>query len=298
MIDNLTTELKPCPFCGGEVEIKDMENDEYCAYRWLIRCPTCESDKGFPGHQKFNKNWVVMDFTMVSDQRDELIDAWNTRTPEQAVAAMLGSDASAIRLAEWLHGITDEMRNVGASTMTPHELLTCYASDVDKVADSLTFAATLGSEINGDTSDGYHTFNELYHHRAVLFSVIVRDHRELAWKACKHHDGTMYDGMFIVGIETPKGQATYHYDLDPYWEMFDCEEREYAPEWDGHTPDDAIARIAELGGGTCHGESDLSEWVCSNCQCWIPLGLTPENIKHASEWRYCPHCGAKVEVNK
>lgn len=105
----------------------------------------------------------------------------------------------------------------------------------------------LGGEINGDTSDGYHTFNELYHHRAVLFSVIVRDHRELAWKSRKHHDGTMYDGMFIVGIETPKGQATYHYDIDPYWEMFDCEEREYAPEWDGHTPDDAIARIAELG---------------------------------------------------
>ena len=44
----------------------------------------------------------------------------------------------------------------------------------------------------------------------------------------------------------------------------------------------------------CHAESDLSEWVCSNCQCWIPLGLTPENIKYASEWRFCPHCGAKV----
>lgn len=49
---------------------------------------------------------------------------------------------------------------------------------------------------------------------------------------------------------------------------------------------------------TCHGESDLSEWVCSECQCWIPLGLTPENIKHASEWRYCPHCGAKVKAVK
>ena len=38
----------------------------------------------------------------------------------------------------------------------------------------------LKSEINGETSDGYHTFNELYHHRAVLFSVIVRDHKKLA----------------------------------------------------------------------------------------------------------------------
>ena len=30
-------------------------------------------------------------------------------------------------------------------------------------------AATLGPKITGNTSDGYHTFNELYHHRAVLF---------------------------------------------------------------------------------------------------------------------------------
>lgn len=132
------------------------------------------------------------------------------------------------------------------STYASYDGCTYYASGIrlQAIADELN--AVLEIEINGDTSDGYHTFNELYHHRAVLFSVIVRDHRELAWKAMKHHDGTMYDGMFIVGIETPKGQATYHYDLDPYWEMFDCEEREFAPEWDGHTPDEAIARIAEL----------------------------------------------------
>lgn len=111
--------------------------------------------------------------------------------------------------------------------------------------------ATLGAKITGETSDGYHTFSELYHHRAVLFSVIVRDHRELAWKSMKHHDGTMYEGMFIVGIDTPKGQATYHYDVDPYWDMFDCRELECAPEWDGHSPSDAIERIATLGRETC-----------------------------------------------
>lgn len=101
-------------------------------------------------------------------------------------------------------------------------------------------------KITGETSDGYHTFDELYDHRAKLFSVIVRDHRELAWKSRLHHDGTMYDGMFIVGIETPGGQATYHYDVDPYWGLFDCEELDRAPEWDGHTPQQAIDRIAAL----------------------------------------------------
>ena len=100
--------------------------------------------------------------------------------------------------------------------------------------------------ITGETSDGYHTFNELYHHRAVLFSVIVKAFPDRAWKSRKHHDGTMYDGMFIVGIETPDGQASYHYDVYPYWDMFECKELEYAPEWDGHTPDEAICRIGNL----------------------------------------------------
>lgn len=100
--------------------------------------------------------------------------------------------------------------------------------------------------VTGSTSDGYHTFDELYHHRAVLFSVIVAMFRGLSWKSLHHHDGTMYDGMFIVGIDTPAGPATYHYDVEPYWDMFPCRVLDRAPEWDGHTPDDAIERIGTL----------------------------------------------------
>ena len=101
-------------------------------------------------------------------------------------------------------------------------------------------------EITGNTSDGYHTFNELYHHRAILFSVICNDRLDRAWKSKMHHDGTMYDGMFIVGINTPDGQATYHYDIDPYWDMFRVPELSQAPKWDGHTPAQAIERIGRL----------------------------------------------------
>lgn len=98
----------------------------------------------------------------------------------------------------------------------------------------------------GEISDGFHTFNELYHHRATLFSVICNIFYDRAWKSKKHSDGTMYDGMFIVGINTPNGQATYHYDIDPYWDMFDVPEVELAQKWDGHTSDDAIERIVSL----------------------------------------------------
>jgi len=98
----------------------------------------------------------------------------------------------------------------------------------------------------GDFSDGYHTFNELYHHRAVLFSVICNLYPRMAWKSVKHHDGTMYEGMFIVGFDTPSGQATYHYDICPYWDIFKVQEVEKAPTWDGHTPEEALLRISTI----------------------------------------------------
>ena len=98
----------------------------------------------------------------------------------------------------------------------------------------------------GDLSDGYHTFNELYHHRAILFSVICNMFPDRAWKSKMHDTGDMFEGMFIVGIETDEGQATYHYDVDPYWEMFKVKELDRAPVWDGHTSAEAIARITTL----------------------------------------------------
>ena len=99
-----------------------------------------------------------------------------------------------------------------------------------------------------DFSDGNHTFGELYHHRAILSSVVFNMFKAVAWKSKKHDDeenDPMYDGMFIVGIQTPEGQATYHYNLE-YWDLFDVVELERAPRYDGHTPDDAIKRIASL----------------------------------------------------
>ena len=144
-------------------------------------------------------------------------------------------------------------------------------------------------KIDGETSDGYHTFNELYHHRAVLFAVICNLHPLCSWKAKKHHDGTMYDGMFIVGINTPAGQATYHYDVDPYWDMFKIPEAEFAPDWDGHTPDEAIRRIGTLGGdGTINilDEEMKNEAVRKQ----IPARPLPEE-----RWfgvGRCPRCNA------
>lgn len=96
----------------------------------------------------------------------------------------------------------------------------------------------------GNISDGYHTFNELYYHRMILFSVICNVYKDNAWKSLKHYDNTMYDDYFIVGIETPQGQYSYHYHKE-YWDKFNVKELEKAPKWDGHSPED-VTRLLSL----------------------------------------------------
>ncbi|MGF3141264.1 hypothetical protein ACQV2S_01185 [Facklamia sp. P13064] len=94
-------------------------------------------------------------------------------------------------------------------------------------------------------SDKWHTFGELYYHRMMLFAIICNQNKEIAWKAKKHSDGTMFEDSFNVGINTPEGQYTYHYHLDD-WDMFDVKELEYAPEYDGHKPKDITRLISIL----------------------------------------------------
>ncbi len=97
---------------------------------------------------------------------------------------------------------------------------------------------------NGQISDGSHTFDELYYHRMILFAALCKVHKEHAWKSWFHDDGTMFDDYFIVGIETPEGQFTYHYHKD-HWDKFEVDELASAPSWDGHTSDDVI-RLLDL----------------------------------------------------
>lgn len=96
----------------------------------------------------------------------------------------------------------------------------------------------------GDISDGYHTFDELYHHRMILFATICNVYKEHSWKSWKHNDGTMYEDYFIVGVDTPQGQYSYHYHKDN-WDYFKVIERPNAPKWDGHQPKD-IKRLLSL----------------------------------------------------
>ena len=91
-----------------------------------------------------------------------------------------------------------------------------------------------------DISDGYHSFGDLYKHRTYLLALAMI-HMPYAWKSRVHEDGTMYDGMFVVGFPTPTGMVTYHCDNE-YWNDFKVPAIPHAPHFDGYSDKDVLDR--------------------------------------------------------
>jgi hypothetical protein len=168
------------------------------------------------------------------------------------------------------------------------------ANPMVKVEDCLYEAFDIAIEILeqqhckdvGELSDGYHTFNQLYHQRAVLFACIVKQNKNKAWKSFKHSDGKYcFDSngeWFIVGIDTPQGSYTYHYTKE-YWDMFDCQELECGKEWDGHTEED-VTRLLSLEQQPCETpRTNLAEDAISRAALLEELGEEPFNWNDSPE---------------
>lgn len=98
----------------------------------------------------------------------------------------------------------------------------------------------------GELSDGYHTFNNLYFQRCILFATIVNLNKDISWKTWNHEDGKpcFGGGWFLVCIETPEGPYSYHYE-EKYFDIFKCKEIEKAKPFDGHTEED-VNRLLSL----------------------------------------------------
>jgi len=100
----------------------------------------------------------------------------------------------------------------------------------------------------GETSDGYHTFNELYEHRHALFLNLMSGIGYDPWISKLHHDGTGLDGWFISGVDLPTGTISYHLP-ERLWDaavFTGAALMERAPEWDGHTSDDVVSRLYQM----------------------------------------------------
>lgn len=120
-------------------------------------------------------------------------------------------------------------------------------------------------KITGSTSDGYHTFDELYYYRllynanlvnTIIYKNFYNSNFRLPINICKsfkHSDGKLCfgGGWFIVVMETPFGQITNHYETK-YWDMFGCPALDVAPLWDGHTPQQAAERLYKLNAYILH----------------------------------------------
>lgn len=105
------------------------------------------------------------------------------------------------------------------------------------------------TQIDGNTSDGYHTFNELYEFRkaynAALFNEWAASGKHHVHKSWRHHDGELCfgGGWFIVVAVLPTGQISNHYEAKD-WDLFAVPETERALfMFDGHTGADVIARL-------------------------------------------------------
>lgn len=120
--------------------------------------------------------------------------------------------------------------------------MTGYADEINEIISKSELEGILDTD---NISDGCHTFGDLYKHRCYLFACICNQNKDKAWKAKKHIDGSMYEGFFIVGITTPKGEATYHYPME-FWDLFHVKEIPHSPEYDGYTPDDVLNRLLNL----------------------------------------------------
>lgn len=126
--------------------------------------------------------------------------------------------------------------------------------------------------VNGQTSDGYHTFDELYEFRklynAALFSEWANPNTTYyrlggnsidgvesyngplynVHKSIRHNDGELCfgGGWFIVVAVLPTGQISNHYKIED-WDLFKVPEFDKAQvEFDGHTPADVVTKLKDF----------------------------------------------------
>lgn len=143
---------------------------------------------------------------------------------------------------------------IGKLTKLYDEKYYGFSLDVTQIdAETLIAAAitaTRAEPATDDTSDGFHTFRELYEYRmvynALLFNEWAKAGVNDVHKSRKHSDGEpcFGGGWFIVVAELPNGQASNHY-RDEHWDLFDIPERELPNTYDGHTPQIALERMRE-----------------------------------------------------
>lgn len=110
------------------------------------------------------------------------------------------------------------------------------------------------SNITENTSDGYHTFKELYEFRKAYNVALFNEWGKYDFpsyevhKSWRHNDGELCfgGGWFIVVAILPSGQISNHYKAED-WDLFKIPKVEKAKySFDGHTSKDVIERLLTI----------------------------------------------------
>jgi hypothetical protein len=96
--------------------------------------------------------------------------------------------------------------------------------------------------LGDDISDGFHTFDQLYDHRCLLFVRLCQlQPQKAAWRPDRD-----YGTWFVLYLETDCGQISYHVPgkflkfVEPSIPRID----EY--KWDGHSSETVLKRLEHL----------------------------------------------------
>lgn len=97
------------------------------------------------------------------------------------------------------------------------------------------------TKITGKTSDGYHTFDELYEHRHALFLYILKSGiYHTAEARLNHYAG--WDLIMVYLVPTGE-QISYHLPkrLRRFWKPLVSVGKQF--QWDGHTSKQVVLRL-------------------------------------------------------
>lgn len=138
------------------------------------------------------------------------------------------------------------------TTLTTEGMVAKAVEDLEALTTTAINKELEAIKVNGETSDGYHTFNELYDYRRVYNAALFNEWykqggKHNVHKSWRHSDGELCfgGGWFIVMADLPTGQISNHYEAK-YWDDFQIPERPTANTYDGHTPQEALDRLTKV----------------------------------------------------
>lgn len=143
--------------------------------------------------------------------------------------------------AEFIRCTSEGEMDYGSYWRKDGELIWCQERPTDAVVSALV--QKVGA---GNISDGYHTLDELYEHRCLLFIALCNLLPDICHKTRKNFDGDEWAGWFILVLHHPiAGQISYHIP-DKYWYSCGVKQVDRNYTYDGHTSSDVLDRLKQF----------------------------------------------------